>query len=129
VIERQRAWFGALACQSGDNAPAQRPGLDDRELNRFGAKLGQGFGSEVGKPIACDDQAPLTGSLLESDKKDGSAPANNDFVAIEMQLRPLLARCGTAMTKLLKTRARSIRPWLGGAKKGPRERGLRDPFI
>jgi hypothetical protein len=34
----------------------------------------------------CDDQAPLTGSFLESDKKDGSAPANDDFVAIEMHL-------------------------------------------
>jgi hypothetical protein len=86
MIARHQAWPDALARQGDDNSPAKRPGLVDRELSRSRSKLGKGFGREVGKPIARDDKARLTRSLLEGDKKHGPALANDDFVAVEMHL-------------------------------------------
>ena len=78
MIARHQAWPDALARQSDDNSPAKRPGLVDRELSR------QGFGREVGKPIARDDQARLPWNFLETDEKDGTALPNDDLVALEM---------------------------------------------
>jgi hypothetical protein len=65
---------------------AKRPGLVDRELSRSRSKLGKGFGREIGKPIARDDQAWLTRGFLESDEKHGAALPNDDLVAVEMHL-------------------------------------------
>ena len=91
MIARHQAWPDALARQGDDNSPAKRPGLVDRELSRSRSKLVKGFGREVGKPIARDDQARLTRSFLESDEKDGAALPNDDLLAVEMTLRPLPA--------------------------------------
>ena len=64
-------------------------------------KLGKGFGGEVGNPIARDDQARLTRSLLESDEKHGAALTNDDFVAVEMYFEtpPWSPRWTTPRTK------------------------------
>ena len=91
MIARHQAWPDALARQGDDNSPAKRPGLVDRELSRSRSKLGKGFGREVGKPIARDDQARLTRSFLESDEKDGAALPNEISSPSRCTLRPLPA--------------------------------------